>query len=63
MDIISAAEFLIHYTKHIVKGFTPGQSFFGRGITLLIKHIADYKLLHQHNQAQIMNDNVHKKYK
>ena len=41
-----AAEFAIHSTTNMLKGYTTGKLLFGRDMIILIKHKADWKLIH-----------------
>ena len=60
MEIIVNGECSICSTKHRLKGFTPGQLFFGQKMIPLIKHIANWKLICHQKQDQIIKDNDHK---
>ena len=60
MIIISAAEFVVNTTVHILRGHIPGQILFGGYMVLLIKHKVDLKLICQRKQEQIKFDIVRK---
>ena len=56
--MIAAAAFIVRYTVHTLKGYTPVQLVFGRDMVLLIIYISNWELIPQHNQANINYDNV-----
>ena len=49
---------LLHFKW--LKGYVPVQLFFGRDMTLPIKHKVDWGLICQQNQMQINKDNIRK---
>ena len=60
MGILPAEAFAVRYTVHTLKGYTPFQMVFVRGMTLPIKNTVNWKLIRQRKQAQTNYDNVHK---
>ena len=52
MGILPAEAFAVRYTVHTLKGYTPFQMVFVRGMTLPIKNTVNWKLIRQHKQAQ-----------
>ena len=53
MVILNAAEFAVQDKCHRTKQKSPGQLLFGRDMILPINHIANWRLIPQHKQAQI----------
>ena len=51
--ILAAPAFAIFPTEDRLKGYSPGQSVFGRDMIIPIKHKADWELIRQRNHRQI----------
>ena len=58
MVILAAAAFVIRSSTNRIKGYSPGQLIFGRGMILPIKHRMDWELICQKKQTQINRDNT-----
>ena len=54
MGILSAAEFSVRSTVHKLKDYILGQLIFGQDMIILIEHTANWKLVRQSKQAQII---------
>ena len=53
MGILATAYFAVRYVYHRTKVKSPGQLVFGRDMILRINHVAYWRYIHQHKQAQI----------
>ena len=58
LGILYAAAFVILSTTNNLKVYSPGQLIFGRDMIILIKHTADWELIRQRKQAEIIKYSI-----
>ena len=60
MVILAAEAFEVQSMYHKIRYKSPVQMVIGKYMILTIKHIVDWKFMHQHKQAQIEKDAIRK---
>ena len=58
LGILATTEFSVCYATKRLKGYTMGQIIFGCDMIVMIKHDADWELIHEKNQKQINRYNI-----